>query len=913
MIVQLKKILKSNYNEGVFHTHVSMIAPKGKFQFNRQTLEEFWNLYCNMITDTPTVAIGIAEKSQTYLPVLVDVDLKIKDDDSKDEISDELYTQEQLQTVIQIYQSTLRQIVNDCNETDLTCVALEKKMYQQSRGDVVYFKHGFHLHFPFLFLNKMDQEVQLIPRVKQELTKLKLFSNLGMEDSGVVIDKSCCRNPWLLYGSRKSESHEPYRVTNIYDANLNTLTLDQAFRNYQIFDNKERLINIHGKIEFYLPRILSIIPYNRQTKELKRGLVSIVKENMKKERKESKNREKSISNEESLKLAKKLIPLISSHRAEDYNEWMTIGWCLYNISDGEPEGLDLWCEFSSKCEEKYDESGCIYHWERMTKQNLTIGTLKYYAKIDNPEEYKKIKDEQVQRYITESIDGSHNDIARALYAEYSDEFVCASVTNKIWFHFHNHKWEQNEDGTYLREKISSGNLIGRYTDAVKKLYDELRDCQDENKGKEGLVQTRIKQINKIITNLKSAPFKNNVMRECCEVFYDERFRERLDADPYLIAFKNGVYDLKANAFRPGRPEDFLSKNMPINYINYSRDDEKVQDVLRFFEQIFPDKSIRDYFMDVSSDIFVGGNHEKIVLFWTGEGDNGKSVTQNFFEMMMGKLAIKLNTNVVTGKKPSAGSAFADLARAGGGVRWVVMEEPDADEMINTGIFKHLSGNDSFYARDLFERGKDGREIKPMFKLIFVCNRLPKIKAADKAVWNRVRVIPFESTFCRPDNPAPDTYEEQMAQKRFPMDKQLSKKIPTMVEALAWLLIQHRIDILDKPRIEPEKVRDATNNYRRENDIYRQFEEDMIIEDRNASITLTEVYNLFKDWYRESLPGHTVPAKNDVCEFLSKTWGVPDPGKKWRGRRQRVLQDDVDAGDAIVLDDTDLVEYKEKGN
>jgi phage/plasmid-associated DNA primase len=242
-----------------------------------------------------------------------------------------------------------------------------------------------------------------------------------------------------------------------------------------------------------------------------------------------------------------------------------------------------------------------------------------------------------------------------------------------------------------------------------------------------------------------------------------------------------------------------------------------------------------------------------------------------------------------------------------------MEEPDADEMINTGIFKHLSGNDSFYARDLFERGKDGREIKPMFKLIFVCNRLPKIKAADKAVWNRVRVIPFESTFCRPDNPAPDTYEEQMAQKRFPMDKQLSKKIPTIVEALAWLLIQHRIDILDKPRIEPEKVRDATNNYRRENDIYRQFEEDMIIEDRNASITLTEVYNLFKDWYRESLPGHTVPAKNDVCEFLSKTWGVPDPGKKWRGRRQRVLQDDVDAGDAIVLDDTDLVEYKEKGN
>ena len=40
-----------------------------------------------------------------------------------------------------------------------------------------------------------------------------------------------------------------------------------------------------------------------------------------------------------------------------------------------------------------------------------------------------------------------------------------------------------------------------------------------------------------------------------------------------------------------------------------------------------------------------------------------------------------------------------------------------------------------------------------------CNKLPRIKAADKAVWNRVRVVPFEATFCRPDNPAPESYEE----------------------------------------------------------------------------------------------------------------------------------------------------------
>ena len=183
-----------------------------------------------------------------------------------------------------------------------------------------------------------------------------------------------------------------------------------------------------------------------------------------------------------------------------------------------------------------------------------------------------------------------------------------------------------------------------------------------------------------------------------------------------------------------------------------------------------------------------------------------------------------------------------------------------------------------------------------------------MKAADKAVWNRVRVIPFESTFCRPDNPAPDSYEEQLRQKRFPMDKQFSKKIPNLVEAFAWFLLQHRLKILNKPRVEPEKVRAATEIYRKQNDIYRQFIDESIAEDPTKSISLTEIYNLFKEWFKDSLPGHTVPVKNEIEEYFAKIWGNPDSGKKWKGYRQRTLQDDIDSGEAIVLTEDDLVSY-----
>lgn len=902
----IKKILKINHVDGIFHTHVSLIRPKGKFQFNRQTLEGFWDAYCEYIETNEDPMMGIAEKPQSYLPVIVDVDLRIRDS-GDDPMGDSLYTDDQLETIVETYQSVLRKIVDSCTDDDLICAVLEKKMYQQTKNEIVYFKHGFHLHFPYIFLNKVDQEIQVIPRVQEILKEAKLFTNLKIEDSGSVIDKVCCKVPWLLYGSRKTEENQPYKLTKIYDAEMNKISIDKAFRNYQIFDSKEQVIQIRGKIQHYLPRIFSIVPYGRNTKEIKRGIISPIKEKLKKDRKSSASSYCTMSIEEALTIARQLLPMIADFRSDDRNEWMTIGWCLYNITDGHPDGLDLWCEFSSRCEDKYDENVCIYQWERMTKRDLTIGTLRHYASVDNPVEYKKYKNEQANKHIMASLDGSHNDIAKALFAEYSDEFVCASVANKVWFQFTNHKWDQIEEGTFLREKIS-GKIVDKYIEAVKKLYDDLRCCQD--KAREAMMNARIKQIQKMIGNLKSAPYKNNVMKECTEVFYDPRFREKLDSDAFIIAFKNGVYDLRTNIFRPGRPEDFLSKNMPINYIVYNEDDEKVQDVLTFLEQVFPDKSVRKYFMDVSSDIYVGGNHEKIVVFWTGEGDNGKSVTQNFFEMMMGKLAIKLNTNVITGKKPAAGAAFADLARAGGGVRWAVFEEPDTDEMINTGIFKHLSGNDTFYARDLFEKGKDGREICPMFKLVFICNKLPRIKAGDKAFWNRVRVVPFEAVFCRPNNPVPETYEEQLCQKRFPMDKQFNKKIPGLVEAFAWVLLQHRIKILNQPRVEPEKVRIATEIYRKQNDIYRQFIEEYIIEDSNQSLSLAELYNLFKEWFKESLPGHSIPVKNDIEEYFTKIWGIPEC-KKWKGYRQKTMNDNIASGDAIILTEEDLVDYEKE--
>jgi phage/plasmid-associated DNA primase len=904
----IETILKQTYSTGVYHTHVSLIEPRGKFLFSRQVLEEFWNHYCHDI-EKKNFVYGLAEKPQQYVPVLADVDLKIEAEDGMDETKP-IYGAEQVKKVVQIYQKVINDIVEDVEEKDLLCVLLEKPPYLQAQSSIgkMYIKNGFHLHFPNVFLDKADQEALLIPRVVELMKKEKIFEYLGYENSGTVIDKQCCTVPWLLYGSKKEAGKIPYTVSKIFSSSYEEVSLEDAFKHYLIYDAQGKAIpSLKEKISFYLPRILSILPYSREPKQIRTSVIPT--QFLKPEKvKEQKVYDK-LTVVENLKVAEKLLPMLSMERCNTYNEWMTVGWVLFNISEGSDGGLQLWLSFSSRAKEKFDARRCHTEWQKMKKTDMTIGTLKYYASIDNPERYKEFKREVSEKLVQESISGSHNDIAKILFAEYGNEFVCASVANKVWYQFIGHRWECIEEGVFLREKISSV-IVNMFKEKRRSVFgtdeaptDDNDDDEDEKKRGE-----KVKQLSRIIKDLKNASFKDNVMKEAREVFYDKRFRDKLDNNPYLIAFKNGVYDLKEDVFRNGRPEDFMSKSMPINYALYSETDEKVIDVYNFLEKVFPDTSVRAFFLDTSSEIFVGGNHRKIFQMWTGEGDNGKSVTQMFFENMLGNsLSIKIPTTLVCSKKPLSGSAWPELARAGGGVRAAWIEEIDESEEIFSGIVKHLTGNDSFVARDLFEKGKDMKEIKPMFKLFFICNKpVNFVGGGDKALWNRARVIPFESTFCRPCNPAPDTFEEQLRQKRFPMDNEFAQKIPGLVEAFAWVLLQHR----KKPKlaVEPEKVRSATNAYRQRNDVYRQFIEECIKESPDATISLSELYSQLKDWFKDGIPGHKPPKKDDVKQYFIKAWGDMEIGMKWKGYRIKNLQDEIESGNAFILEESDLVDY-----
>lgn len=869
-----------------FHTHVSLIHPLGRYNIERTNLENFWSHYCDEIQNG--VILGIAEKPGTYLPVLVDFDLKVKVDDCEN--TESLYNESQLHSIVRDYDEVIKAVVKNCQDYHLYCFVLEKPAYRCVYNDVEYIKHGFHLAYPYVFLTKTEHEQHIKPRIQKLAEKNTCFENYGFPDMSKLLDHCYLNNHWLLYGSQKNDrlDTKPYLLSYVLDEEREKIDTFTALKDYRIYDSEENPIQITSKNwNSLLPRILSTNLWFRteycceiseKIKSLSRlkGLVAGLNPQQKKVFQLQNLTER-------LKISQDYLNILNKERASNYSDWIHIGWALFNISDGDEVGLKLWLAFSSRAEEKFDEDQCIHLWEKMENRgNMTERTLRFYAYQDNPIETEKIDQQRVKNQLQDLVfNKTHYDTAMAMKQLYGSEFICSSIQEKSWYQYKDHKWKWIGDGSDLRLKLSS-----TFHEIVKDLAKTTGDnfgqaVLNTDKAERTKATNTGGEIAKFLVNLKSNTFKNSVMKEMLDVFYDEKFAHNLDKNNYLIGFKNGVYDLTNNIFRKGIPEDYISKQIPYEYSIYEPTDPIIAEIEDVFAKIFTDKEVREYVKDISADLFCGGNFRKHLYLYTGSGNNGKSVFQLILEKLFGnEYYVKLPTSLLVGKRGQSGQANPELARAGNGVRAAVIQEPDKTEAINVGFIKELTGgNDSMYIRDLYQKGKDIREMEVTCKITIICNDLPKAENADAAFWHRIRVIPFTSTFS--DN-APASYEEQVEKKIFPKDVSFQDKIPRLVKPLAWYLLERRKSHLKF--YEPEAVRSASLRYRNRNDTFGSFLGERIENGNPKSNLYTKtVISDFNEWFKETKPGKKQPEKDELMEYLIRMWGEPENGL-WYGKK-----------------------------
>ena len=361
------------------------------------------------------------------------------------------------------------------------------------------------------------------------------------------------------------------------------------------------------------------------------------------------------------------------------------------------------------------------------------------------------------------------------------------------------------------------------------------------------------------------------MSECAEVFYDQYFEQKLDKNPFLIAFKNGVYDLKTNMFRDGLPCDHLSKQLPINYNNtYTRESPEIKEIEYIFETLFPNVELRRYFLSINSRIFCG-KITKMFQIWKGTGCNGKSLLEKIFERLLGDMCAKLPTSLITGKRTQSGAASPELLILNG-ARMAFLQECTGEEQMNTGLLKELTGGDSIYCRGL---NRDPIRVEPMFQLIVACNSAPKMSgsATDLAVWRRIKIMKFESYFPEEPSKVPPTKELQL-EKTFPRDTTLDERIDDLLEPMAWYLLECYKNDYYKNVPEPNIVIEETNIYQNDNDIINQFVKDYVQEAPGKTLSINTMYIEFKGFFSNAVPGTKIMPKASFQSYFIQKWGEP---------------------------------------
>lgn len=898
---EVYNIINSLRDNTDHYTHASMLQPTtGKFLINREVTEEFWEVYCSQLFEKKGEFVcGLQERYREFMPILGDVDIAIPYDEDVPFPDRHVYTEEQVRKLVAIFIDVLKYVIQEEYDTEhLYCFVLEKKLPYQSGSRI---KNGFHIHFPFLYMSNPEQEMQLIPHINKRIEDDKVFESITKDLSGeVILETKSTKKPWLMYGSRKELKMEAYMLTTIYDHKCNPVSLERVMRQNRIYNTDEDVITFSNPIEFYLPRILSLHPFGRELYTIKPSIRVLPKERLSKAV-EVKRVYENISVTQALEIAKKLLPIIRRSRSDNYDEWLEMGWILYNIGDGCVEAFDLWVDFSRQTtRNNFSEAVCMYRWKSMSVRNYTIGTLRFYARDDNPELYEKFHLEEQRALINSSLGGGHYDIAKILYDKYSTQFVCADLKQDLWYEFRGHRWVPVQQGWSLKSKIAL-EIIPIYMEEMNKM--SLQAIREDADGEKAM--SKQKQIFKAIGNMKSNNFKTAVMKECKDLFYREDFLRNLDSNAYIFGCNNGVIDLHTGEFRAGKPEDFISMSCGFDYRDFEEDEPEVLECKDLLLKIFVDADLRRYFIEYAGKLLKSGNNEKVILIMSGVGDNGKSVLMNLVKKTLGEYFAIPPTTLLTAKEAESSSARPELAMTRK-KKICVFNEPGGKDTFNPGPLKRYSGDEDVNYRDLYQASG---EMEVTFKMVIVCNKLPRLEAEDQAVWNRIRVLPFESRFPKDPSEVPDSEEEQIRKKIFPRDNKFNEKIPFMKQAFLWILLQSYKHIQKHgSSLDPEKVTETCINYRKNNDVFLQFVSEKMKEDDSAAnegITVSEVWAIFKSWYNESFSGVKPPNKSELKDDLINRWGPPR-GNKWKYYREKTDRDLEEEGDILIVRPTDRI-------
>jgi P4 family phage/plasmid primase-like protien len=911
----LKKFLQERRATDDVYGLVGMGNDAGKYNVNDSEYDTFLDLVHQHIYSTPPRALSLIERHKEHSHILVDLDFRYGETKGGPLIRH--FNHDQVQTFIAMYIAAMIYFtrVEDLEE-DLIFYDMVKQAPETDKNQ---HKDGIHIQCPTLNTSPKFQHAIRGFLLKNEAIA-KVFGGTSMSNSAEdCFDKSVIApNGWFLYECCKPDKSQ-YNVAHIWKVDI--ADVQESLSGVEDPDNFSELVDIVKDMMTNVEIPTSPLEIMK-TLSIRLGSTDLVEPTVREMRTAewetsaasgSTNAKKPIrrataatrtpaaaaeggaegaaegdneltleeavvnvpveTSEEDIKFAYRLCKecIDPERRAGEYSDWVTLGFCLKNIADTE-ESYQAWVDVTRRVnahhkKKTYTEDQLRSRWGYIklngARRPIRIASLVEWAKEDNPDKLRSIRSETITLWIINYANDTHVDLAELVHRLYKHEFRCsvgARRSNLDLFHY-------NTDGSSWKRLRTNNELRCRLSDGVKnEIVEAMRELGRQHNASNNDVERQGKmdrhdKLSKIVKQLKNSGFKDSVLKESQERFYDEDFMTRLDCDPDIIGVSNGVLvlnycdnedmsDMRV-LFRKGRPDDNISFQMgrmepdldPIPYEPYNPNDPEQIALMKFFTLIYPDADLREYVITLLASCLEGRNKEQKFWINTGGGSNGKSMLQTLMEYTFGDYQTSLQTTVLTRKRPESGAANPDMITTKC-KRYIYMGEPDPGEKLNTSRMKQLSGEDRIEARGLFA---DQEKFNMMGKMFLSCNDLPPISSMDNGTWRRIRVIPHISTFKDPGDPLIDP-------KKHIYEKDMKLKIKLKNWRVAFLgLLVHYYDTkyLKYGLKEPPCVLAASNKYKERNDVFMSFFNEHYIKQAGAGmVTLKQVRLDFRDWKKK---------------------------------------------------------------
>jgi len=420
-----------------------------------------------------------------------------------------------------------------------------------------------------------------------------------------------------------------------------------------------------------------------------------------------------------------------------YPEWRKIIWALHSMGE---QYREIAHKLSNRKGANYDRHVLDKLWDDTKEGKLNIGTFYHYAKISNEAKFKEI----CAKYAP-PLDIS--------LEELTDIFKCADKiaptlkkTLKLckeawWVLGENQLWKPIKDPAYyiileIRKYID-------YSENKKTIMKMATEGEEAEKlHKERLEY--LKHYEKINTPSYISLCKSYLKVHLC----DNDFEDKLNVNPNMLAFQNGMVDLKTGELRPGgiQWDDYLTDTIRYDYV--APKPQKTGKLRDYLKQILNnDDSHLEYFLQILGFTFLGTPQlEKSLYFMIdgtegGKGDNGKTFYFDILDSLMPHYVYKSKGTLLEDGNSKVHKQLVMTK----GKRLVWTDEFSRTKKMNPELMKELADGKTIENEIMFGTSD---KINIQFKMFILSNFMIKIDPTQSAVYNRYKQASFCSNFDR---------------------------------------------------------------------------------------------------------------------------------------------------------------------